>query len=219
MVFSHIWLGLVRKNAGTSQCRHSYFLLIACTFPNRYFFQSKIDTIFLKTNWIKCFENSNCFLFLRKIPKVKNSALLLLLLIHTAGFCQDWNTSFDKAKSQAAAQNKNILLLFSGSDWCTRCMELEKTLWQTPEFKAEAEKNWVLLRADFLQKKGDPEPVDVNDVKMILAEKYNRDGFFPYMVVLDKNGKVLGKTGVEDFTAEEYIMKFRSLTRPGALKS
>ena len=135
----------------------------------------------------------------------------MLLFVYSAGFCQDWNTSLDKAKTQAAAQNKNILLVFSGSDWCARCIELEKNLWQSPEFKEEAQKNWVLLRADFLQKKGDPDPVNVNDMKIILAEKYNRDGFFPFMVVLDKNGKVMGKTGVEDFTPEEYIMRFRTL--------
>lgn len=133
--------------------------------------------------------------------------------MHFGVFAQDWNTDFQAAKNRAVAENKNILLVFSGSDWCARCMELEKNLWSSTEFKTEAKKNWVLLRADFLQKKGEPEPVNVNDMKMVLAEKYNRDGFFPFIVVLDKYGKVLGKTGTEDFTAEEYIMHFRTLAK------
>lgn len=144
---------------------------------------------------------------------MKKCVVLLCLMMHAAAFCQDWNTDLQLAKNKAVAENKNILLVFSGSDWCARCMELEKNLWNSNEFKTEAQKNWVLLRADFLQKKGDPEPVNVNDMKMILAEKYNRDGFFPYIVVLDKYGKVLGKTGSEDFTPEEYIMHFRKLAR------
>jgi thioredoxin-related protein len=133
-------------------------------------------------------------------------------MLHGAVFAQDWNTDLDTAKRKAAASNKNILLVFSGSDWCLPCMNMEKTVWQSAEFKAAAEKNWVLLRADFLQKKGDPEPVNVNDMKMILAEKYNRDGFFPYFVLLDRNGKVLGKNGYEEFpTAAEYVALFRKL--------
>jgi thioredoxin-related protein len=135
-------------------------------------------------------------------------------MLNMAGFAQEWNYDFDAAKKKAVAENKNILLVFSGSDWCARCMELEKMVWQSEAFKAEAKKTWVLLRADFLQKKGNPEPVDVNDMKIILAEKYNRDGFFPYIVLLDKNGKVLGKSGSEEFaTAEEYISHFKELAR------
>jgi thioredoxin-related protein len=135
-------------------------------------------------------------------------------MMQAAGFCQDWNTDFDTAKKKAATENKNILLVFSGSDWCARCMELEKTVWQTEEFKTESKKNWVLLRADFLQKKGIPDPVDVNDMKIILAEKYNRDGFFPLMVMLDKNGRVLSKSGPQDFTsAGEYVAHFKAMDK------
>jgi len=145
---------------------------------------------------------------------VKKSLILVCLMINAVGFCQEWNTDLDTAKSKAAATNKNILLVFSGSDWCVPCMELEKNVWQTAEFKAEAEKNWVLLRADFLQKKGNPEPVNINDPKIILAEKYNRDGFFPFFAVLDKNGRLLGKTGYEGLdTAHEYIALFKKLAR------
>ncbi len=145
---------------------------------------------------------------------MKKSLILVCLLVNTVGFSQEWNTDLETAKRKAVAFNKNILLVFSGSDWCLPCMELEKKVWQTPEFKAAAQKDWVLLRADFLEKKGDPEPVNVNDPKMILTEKYNRDGFFPFIVTLDKYGKVIGKIGYEDFdTAEEYIFLFRKMRR------
>jgi len=156
--------------------------------------------------------NTTVFYFCRKKETVKKNLLLLCLLIYAAGSAQEWNTDLETAKRKASAYGKSILLVFSGSDWCIPCMELEKKVWQTPEFKEATEKYWVLLRADFLQKKGDPEPVDVNDPKMILTEKYNRDGFFPFIVVLDKYGKVIGRTGYEEFdTAEEYIFLFRKM--------
>lgn len=135
-------------------------------------------------------------------------------MLNMAAIAQDWNYDFDTAKKKAAAENKNILLVFSGSDWCARCIEMERLVWQSEAFKTESKKNWVLLRADFLQKKANPDPVDVNDVKMVLTEKYNRDGFFPFVVMLDKNGKVLGKSGAQDFsTAEEYITHFKGMAR------
>lgn len=136
------------------------------------------------------------------------------MMISWAVTAQEWNTDLAVAKKKAAESNKNILLVFSGSDWCMPCMYLDKEVWPNEEFKSAAEKNWVLLRADFLQKKGNPEPVNVNDMKMILTEKYNRDGFFPYFVMLDKNGKVLSKSGYEDFeTVSDYITLFKKMSR------
>lgn len=134
--------------------------------------------------------------------------------MHGVVFAQDWNTDLDVAKRKAAASNKTILLVFTGSDWCTPCMYMEKKIWPSEEFKAAADKSWVLLRADFLQKKGIPEPVNVNDMKMILAERYNRDGFFPYFVMLDKNGRVIKKNGYENLeTPAEYVSLFREMSK------
>jgi len=145
---------------------------------------------------------------------VKKSVFILCLMLHVAGFAQEWNYDLEVAKKKAVAENKNILLVFSGSDWCARCMELEKTVWSSEQFKSESKKTWVLLRADFLQKKGIPDPVDVNDPKMILTEKYNRDGFFPFFVMIDKYGKVISKSGFEDLaTAEDYISLFKKMDR------
>ena len=135
-------------------------------------------------------------------------------MINAAGFCQEWNTDFNAAKKLAAATNKNILLVFSGPEWCANCTKLDTLVWNSPEFKAEAEKSWVLLRADFQQKKGMPEPFDVNDIKVILAEKYNRDGFFPFVVLLDKNGSKLGKAGYENLdTAQDYVSMYKRMGR------
>ena len=45
--------------------------------------------------------------------------MTFLFLATTAfGYSQNWNTNFDEAKIKAEKENKNILLVFSGSDWC-----------------------------------------------------------------------------------------------------
>lgn len=158
--------------------------------------------------------DSGGFLFLPKNEVVKKSVFILCLMMHMAVFAQEWNYDLESARKEAIAENKNILLVFSGSDWCMRSIELEKTLFNSEEFSEAAKNNWVLLRADFQKKKGIPEPVDINDPKMILTEKYNRDGFFPFFVLLDKNGRVISKQGYEDLaTAGDYVTLFRKMGR------
>ncbi|WP_447637672.1 thioredoxin family protein [Flavobacterium microcysteis] len=141
---------------------------------------------------------------------MKKLLLLLLLMSSLSGFSQKWNTSLSEAKTIASKENKPILLVFSGSDWCALCIKLEKSVWQSDEFKKEANTGWVLVKADFPKKKNNQQSEEQKTQNKTLAEKYNKEGFFPLVVVLDKTGKVLGKTGYENIKASEYISLIKS---------
>lgn len=123
---------------------------------------------------------------------------------------QDWQTNFEKAKVIASKENKNIVLVFSGSDWCAPCMKLEKNIWMSDAFKTAAEKNWVIYKADFPKKKANQLAPELVAQNKELAEKYNKGGSFPLVVLLDPNGKVLGMTGFKNISAEEYIQLLHS---------
>ena len=118
---------------------------------------------------------------------------------------QKWLTNIDQAEENAQKQNRNIILVFQGSDWCAPCIKLEKEIWSTDEFKSYAKDHFVLLKADFPRKKSNKLDKTQQELNNQLAEKYNNDGFFPLVVVLDKNGNVLGKTGYKKTTPSEYI--------------
>ena len=45
-----------------------------------------------------------------------------------------------------------------------------------------------------------------------LAEKYNREGNFPLVVILDQKGKILGKIGYKNVTPAAYISELKSFT-------
>jgi hypothetical protein len=45
------------------------------------------------------------------------------------GFSQDWKIDFEAAKKLASDQDKNIIIVFSGSDWCAPCIKLDKNIW------------------------------------------------------------------------------------------
>lgn len=144
---------------------------------------------------------------------MKKVIIIITLLFGIFGYSQDWKTNIEEAKATAAKENKNILLVFSGSDWCAPCIKLEKNVWKSDAFKQYAEKKLVLLRADFPNKKVNQLPADVAERNKKLSEKYNKDGNFPLVVLLDKSGKVIGMTGFKNISAEEYIKLLDSLNK------
>jgi len=54
---------------------------------------------------------------------------------------------------------------------------------------------------------------ELRNQNQILAEKYNQEGIFPLVVVLDGKGKVLGKTSYKNVTPKEYIGTLNSFLK------
>lgn len=136
--------------------------------------------------------------------------LALLLSLSISVNAQDWKLNMDSAKSEASQENKNIILVFSGSDWCGPCIKLEKNIWESEEFQKTAKESWVMLKADFPRKKANRLSKEQTQENEKLAEKYNPNGYFPLVLVLDDTGKVLGTTGFKDFTPSKYITHLQS---------
>ncbi|WP_396169397.1 thioredoxin family protein [Flavobacterium sp.] len=139
--------------------------------------------------------------------------IILLLFISSWSYSQNWKTNFEEAKQEASKQNKNILLVFAGSDWCGPCIKLDNVVWKSEAFKLESEKRWVIYKADFPKKKANQLSAELTESNNKLAEKYNRNGSFPLVVLLDKNGKVIGMTGFKNIPANEYIDLIHSLEK------
>lgn len=118
---------------------------------------------------------------------------------------QDWKETYAEALAQAVDENKPIVLVFAGSDWCAPCIKLDKTIWQSSEFKSYASENFVLYKADFPRKKANKLPEDLAKQNAALADRFNQKGHFPLVVVLDSEEKILGKTGYKKLTPEAYV--------------
>lgn len=126
---------------------------------------------------------------------------------------QEWVTDFGKAKEIATQQKKPIILVFQGSDWCAPCIKLEREVWQTDVFKDYAATHFVMLKADFPKRKKNVLSVKQTEQNNKLAEVYNKNGYFPLVVVLDKNGKILGETGYKKLSPQEYIKLLNSFIK------
>ena len=119
------------------------------------------------------------------------SLFAVAAIFATAGlFALDsaWLTDFNAAKKAAKSKSLPILLCFSGSDWCGWCIKLDKEVFETPEFKAYAKENLVLLNADFPHKKKLPSSLARQNEDLV--KKFNVEGF-PSVVILDADGKLL----------------------------
>ena len=137
-------------------------------------------------------------------------ALILALVFSVQTFAQKWITDFEEAKKIASSNNQNIVLVFQGSDWCAPCMKLEREIWSTIEFQKLNENHFVMLKADFPRRKKNllSENQQIHNNK--LAELYNPNGYFPLVVVLDKDGNTLGKLGYKKTTPSQYFKKLTS---------
>lgn len=146
---------------------------------------------------------------------IKKIGLLIVLwaALIPSVFAQEWLTKLDEAKSKATETNQNILLVFSGSDWCVPCMKLEKSIWNSEEFKTFSDDHFVLLRADFLKQKKNRLSEEQQAHNEQLAEKYNPNGFFPLVLVLNNEGEVLGQTGYKNVAPSEYIKQLVALEK------
>jgi thioredoxin-related protein len=141
-------------------------------------------------------------------------ATLFLLLINVSiTIAQEWQTNITVAKEIAAEKSKPIILVFQGSDWCAPCIKLDRQIWSTDAFKKYAKENFVMLQADFPKRKKNALSKSQTIANAQLAETYNKNGVFPFVVVLDANGKVLGETGYKKTTPENYIKELNAFIK------
>ena len=133
---------------------------------------------------------------------MKKLVIAVMLMSNPMIYAQEWINDLNVALQEAGKQDKNVLLYFSVPDACDICQQLEKNVLQSAEFQAYAKANFVLAQPDFHESI----PLDAKAENLLIVEKYNKDGFFPLVVILDKNAKVLGKTGVyNNETPFEYL--------------
>ena len=114
------------------------------------------------------------------------------MTLATSVFAADWQTDLAKAQAQAKTENKQILIDFTGSDWCGWCIKLDKEVFSQKEFEEYAKKNLNLLEIDFPRKK--QLSAELKAQNEALAKKYNIEGF-PTIIVLNPDGTKAGELG------------------------
>jgi thioredoxin-related protein len=135
----------------------------------------------------------------------KNSLFIIIFLMILSVNGQNWLKDIDQAQKEAKLKNHKIILVFQGSDWCAPCIKLDHKIWSKTEFIDFANDHYVMVQVDFPRKKKNKLDKAQQAKNNALADQYNKRGFFPYVVVLDKNKKILGTTSYKNISVSEYI--------------
>ena len=119
-----------------------------------------------------------------------------------------WTEDLESAKALAAETNRFLLLNFSGSDWCKFCWMLDEEIFSTPEFKAFADENLVLVLIDFPRDKEQSDELKHRNDQ--LAMRY-RVGGYPTLILLAPDGKYLGELGYMRGGPEPFLKELKAV--------
>ncbi|MGJ8649263.1 MAG: thioredoxin family protein [Opitutaceae bacterium] len=146
-----------------------------------------------------------------KIFKALSLISLLSIAFVASAFAggDAWMTDFEAAKAKAKAENKPMLLDFTGSDWCGWCIKLDREVFSQDAFKEYANASLVLVELDFPSKKIKQSEELVKQNKA-LAEKYGIRGY-PTILILSPEGKLVEKTGYQRGGAEVYVEHIKEI--------
>ncbi len=115
-----------------------------------------------------------------------------------------WTNDYGRALEQAASEDKVVMAMFTGSDWCTYCSKLEKEVFAKPEFSEWAGAKFVPLMVDFPRNKKLAQDIEIQNEQ--LKEKYAKYiGGYPTVLFIDPVGQVVGKMGYARGGPQEWI--------------
>ena len=131
-----------------------------------------------------------------------------ILSLPAAQAADGWLVDFEKAKAQAAKEEKSILMEFTGSDWCPPCKALAKNVLTKDVFKTEMPKNFVLLKLDSPRDKSKQTPEEIEQYK-VLSAKYGIQGV-PTIFLADAKGRPYYQTvGYSGDPADKYVANLK----------
>jgi thioredoxin-related protein len=140
----------------------------------------------------------------------------VLLAVSAAGAMagDDWSHDWKAAKARAAAEKKDILIDFNGSDWCGWCQRLTREVFSQEAFRKAAPEKFVLFEVDFVRQ---PENVakqskDVRLQNLRLIAEFGVRGF-PSIYVADEQGRPYAKTGYKKGGPEPYLEHLAELEK------
>lgn len=120
-----------------------------------------------------------------------------------------WFTNYEEALNESKNTSKPLILFFTGKDWCVWCNKLEKEVFDTQEFAAQAGNSFVFLKLDFPSQSALPPQQNAQNKQ--LQKKYNVRSF-PTLIVLDSTGQQqIGTTGYRSGGGAAYAAHLKKM--------
>jgi S1-C subfamily serine protease len=104
-----------------------------------------------------------------------------------AGFT-DWLQDLEAAKQRAARENKDLFILFDGSDWCGWSIKLAQEVLFQPAFRQRFDPQYILVLIDFPQTPAGKAQVQ-NAQRNEAVQEHYRVYSYPTVVLADAQGR------------------------------
>ncbi len=121
-----------------------------------------------------------------------------------------WVTNLESAIKTAKAENKFVLVNFTGSDWCKWCIKLNNEVFTQEAFQKYADEKLVLVKLDFPRTiEQSPEVKEYNNN---LMRQFGVRGF-PTIFLINSEGRPIAQTQYLPGGAENYIKHLDGLIK------
>ncbi len=121
---------------------------------------------------------------------------------------------FDEAVKVAKKEHKDLLVDFTGSDWCYWCKKLHSEVFDFDSFLDGAEEGFVLVALDFPNGEEAKKKVPNAARNVELRDKYKIGGY-PTVLLMTPDGDVFAKTGYQEGGPDKYLEDVKSKTTAG----
>ena len=155
------------------------------------------------------------FQFLHFMKRLSVSLAGFLMAVSLDLPAASWLSDFPAAQAKAGAENRMILMNFTGSDWCSWCVKLREEVFSTAEFNAFADQKLVLVEVDFPKRKR--QRPELQKANRLLAGSFQVEGY-PTIILLDSSGKRIGNSGYRPGGPKVFLSELESLSG-GKLKA
>lgn len=149
---------------------------------NGFLFETKLELVSL----------SHCNKFFGKYSVTMRILLILLVVLLPQWVVAMWLEDFTEAEQRAKAEEKHLLIFFTGNDWSKSCQRLKERVLRDDAFVAAAEEKFVLVELDFPRvvlakgERGDDDQGGNSQLRFL--ERYEIDAF-PTIILADASGR------------------------------
>jgi len=125
-----------------------------------------------------------------------------------------WFADYDVAAAEAAKSGKDMLVDFTGSDWCYWCKKLDAEVFEFEAFQKGVENDFILVALDFPNDEAVKAKVPNPARNQELMEQNGVQGF-PTILLMNSKGEVYARTGYQAGGPEKYVEHLGELRTSG----
>ncbi len=126
-----------------------------------------------------------------------------------------WSDNMAASIETAQKEHQDMILLFTGSDWCPPCQKLEKETLGQADFLAGVRDGWVLVKFDFLRNSPLSKELEQQNEKW--SEHYGVAAF-PTLVLVDEQQRPFGFLGYQEGGPVTMLESLRDLKERRAMR-